>query len=156
MVGELWSEDVMYLNDACPYATDLWIPSWTFTLKRRHCRDPADMEELLDRLRDWFNLERCAIGSCSPLVAKQLEWYREGTILPRRVHPTLEEVLIGVHVLWKWQHDSEVTGWVLYVSTDIEGSEDSEEGIHPPDSGYADSRGSEEPETETETETDSE
>jgi len=27
-----------------------------------------------------------------------------------------------------------VTGWVLYFSTDIEGYEGSEEGIHPPDS----------------------
>jgi len=56
-----------------------------------------------------------------------------------REHPTLKELLLGVDVLWKWHDDSEVTGWVLYISTDIEGSEDSEEGIHPPGSKYADS-----------------
>jgi len=66
----------------------------------------------------------------------------------RPMHPTLEKLLLGVDV-WKWHDDSEVTGWVLYFSTDIEGSEGSEEGIHPPDSRYADSVSSEELETDS-------
>jgi len=80
----------------------------------------------------WHDMERCAIGSRSPWVAKELEWYREGTILCERVHLTLKELLLGVGMLWKWHDDFEVTGWVLYISTDIEGSEDSEEAIYPP------------------------
>jgi len=80
----------------------------------------------------WHDMERCAIGSCSPWVAKELEWYREGTILRERVHPALKELLLGVGMLWKWHDDFDVTGWVLYVSTDIEGFEDSEEAIYPP------------------------
>jgi len=43
-----------------------------------HYREPVDMVKLLDRLTIWRNLtlERCAIGSCSPWTAKELQWYR--------------------------------------------------------------------------------
>jgi len=118
----IWAEGIEFLRDACPYVTDLWIPSLKTTSRRPHYRDPVVMAEVLDELRIWdeMTLERCAVGPRSPCLAKELAWYREGTVVRRRVHPTLKELLLGVDVLWKWHDDSEVTGWVLYVSTDIE------------------------------------
>jgi len=118
----IWGGTIDLLRDTCPYVTDLWIPSFWITQRTPNYRDPNDVFEVLDLLHVWeeMTLERCAIGSCSPWRAKELQWHREGTILPERMHMSLKELLFGVDVLWKWHDDSEVTGWVLY-TTDIGG-----------------------------------
>lgn len=66
-----------FLRDACPYVT---------AAQEDAIHNPADMEEVPNALTIWhgMTMKWCAIvGSRSPWMAKELEWYKEGTIIRR-------------------------------------------------------------------------